>query len=371
MYFCGTDLPSGEPETAYAVFPCVPNSGSLCLSRARHRRPERRGPSPAERRGADHPQRSSFRRRSRGLNNTSDTDIDAPEAWELTTGNAGVVVAVVDTGITETHADLAPNVWRNAGEMGGGRETNGLDDDANGYVDDWRGWDFVNNDNNPVDDNGHGTHLAGTIGARGNDSFGVAGVNWTVQLMSVKAISASGSGTYGNLAAAVAYASRMGARVVNLGFGCAACEMDAQVIKTAVDAAPNTLFVAMAGNGSSNQAFYPCAFTSANIICVAAATATGTKASFSNYGPTSVDLAAPGVGILSSSTTGGFATFTGASMATAHVTGVAALGLARNPTATAAELKAAILGNVDLDAAWTAYVASGGRLNAHKTAAWP
>ncbi|HEV3473267.1 MAG TPA: S8 family serine peptidase, partial [Actinomycetota bacterium] len=125
-----------------------------------------------------------------GLNNTgqsivgspgiADADIDAPEAWDVTTGSDAVIVAVADTGAALNHPDLAGNIWTNRGETGGGKETNRVDDDGNGYVDDWRGWDFINNDNDPFDDHMHGTHVAGTIGAQGSNGIGVTGVNWNV-----------------------------------------------------------------------------------------------------------------------------------------------------------------------------------------------
>ena len=233
-----------------------------------------------------------------------DADIDAPDAWDVTTGSSGVTVAVIDSGVAYDHPDLAPNMWVNQGESGGGREANGLDDDADGFVDDWRGWDWVQDDNDPRDFNGHGTHVAGTIGARGNDGSGVAGINWQTRLMSLRVLDASGSGSTADLVSAYAYAGANGARVANVSIGGGAFS---QAALDAINGAPNTLFVVAAGNGGSDgigdnndvSPVYPCNYNAANLVCVAAANSSDNLASFSNYGQTSVDLAAPGVDILS------------------------------------------------------------------------
>src|SRR3954468_3973600 len=183
----------------------------------------------------------------------NDADVDASAAWDQATGSSSVMVAVVDTGIDATHPDLAPNIWTTPGEIGG----NARDDDGNGLVDDVHGWDFAcrdealtganlctgrssAGDNSPVDANGHGTHVAGTVGARGNDGFGVAGVNWTAGLMSVRVLGADGSGTDADVVDGEAYAGKMGARVVNLPLG-ANTPLDAE--RLAMQNAPNTLFV--------------------------------------------------------------------------------------------------------------------------------
>jgi subtilisin family serine protease len=231
------------------------------------------------------------------LHRGSDVDIDAPEAWDVTTGSADVVVAVVDTGIAYDHPDLAANMWTNTDEIAG----NGLDDDANGKVDDVRGWDFVDSDNDPSDTgNDHGTHVAGTIGAKGNNSIGVVGVNWTVRLMPVRALG-SALGTGAQVTDAIAYAAANGARVVNMSLSGGGFS---QAVKDAIDAAPDTLFVAAAGNraggGPDNdlEPQYPCNYASDNLICVAATDQADGLAFFSNYGATSVDLGAPGTEIV-------------------------------------------------------------------------
>jgi subtilisin family serine protease len=231
-----------------------------------------------------------------GLNQASDADIDAPEAWNTSTGSPNVTVAVVDTGVAYLHTDLAQNIWANTDETDG----DGDDDDGNGFIDDVRGWDFHDGDNNPADLNGHGTHVAGTIGARGNDAFGIPGVNWTVKLMPVRVLGADGSGTNAGVTEGFDYAGDNGAKVANASLGCNGCF--SQAMKDVIDAHPDTLYVVAAGNSAANNdttPHYPCAYTSANLLCVAATDSSDALASFSNYGATSVDLAAPGVNILS------------------------------------------------------------------------
>jgi thermitase len=230
-----------------------------------------------------------------GLNQANDADIDAPEAWDLTTGSSSVIVAVVDSGVAYDHPDLAPNIWANDDPA------NGVDDDGNGFVDDTHGWDFVDNDNAPIDENGHGTHVAGTIGARGNNGIGVAGVNWNVSVMPVRAGDAWGRLTDADVADAFAYACRNGARVVNGSFG---ATETSQLMYSAIVApeCANTLFVFAAGNdGANNDAVprYPCNYRAPNVLCVAATDRNDQLTGFSNYGASSVHLAAPGVDILS------------------------------------------------------------------------
>jgi subtilisin family serine protease len=232
-----------------------------------------------------------------GVAGTADADIDAPEAWDTETGSSNVVVAVVDSGIAHDHPDLAPNMWVNPGETPG----NSNDDDSNGRIDDIRGWDFVANDNDPFDLNLHGTHVAGTIGAQGNNNFGVAGVNWDVSLMALRVLNNAGFGTNAAITAAFNYAGDNGADVVNASLGGPG---SSQSIRDAIAGAPNTLFVVAAGNeGSNNDAAFtpnfPCNYTTANNICVAATSSKDALAGFSNRGATSVDLAAPGRHIFS------------------------------------------------------------------------
>ena len=291
------------------------------------------------------------------------TAIRAPEAWDVTTGSAQVTVGVVDTGIDATHPDLAPNLWANPGESGGGRETNGLDDDGNGRIDDVHGWDFVSRDWQPQDGNGHGTHVSGTIAARGNDAIGVAGLNWSSALMPLRVLGDDGSGFVSDAITAYAHAARNGARVVNASLG---GSRFSRAEHDALAAAPNTLFVVAAGNdGADNDATpeYPCDYDLANVVCVAASGHDDALASFSNYGPANVDLAAPGVDIASTWPGGRYALLDGTSMATPHVAGAAALLLAHDGTLTVAGLRAALLSSVQPVAALAGRVATGGRLD--------
>jgi len=223
--------------------------------------------------------------------------IGAPAAWDVSTGSPGTRIAVLDSGLARRHQDLGPNEWQNTGEVA----ANGLDDDGNGVIDDRFGYDFANGDSDPTDDDGHGSHVAGTIGARGNNGYGVAGVNWQAQLMTLKVCGFAGCPASAQ-AQGIAYAGRMGARVANMSLGGTGLST---AVRDALNAAPNTLFVVSAGNGGADgvgddvdaSPVYPCAFGQANVICVAASTRSDARAGFSNYGLSTVDLAAPGVEI--------------------------------------------------------------------------
>jgi subtilisin family serine protease len=235
-----------------------------------------------------------------GVAGAAGADIDAVAAWQRTIGSPAVKVAVVDSGINFDQPDLAPNIWRNPGESGGGREHNGVDDDHNGFVDDWRGWDFVQQDNLPADNYGHGTHVAGTIAARGGNGLGVSGVAQRASLIPVRVLDNQDAGYCDEIAAGMAYAVRVGARIVNVSIG---SRLPCQAERDVIESAPNTLFVVAAMNDGVNvdvDPFYPCAYPSANIVCVAATDARDRLIAFSDYGARSVDLAAPGVSILSS-----------------------------------------------------------------------
>ena len=302
------------------------------------------------------------------FNNTGQTggtpgaDIDAPGAWDISTGSNSIVVAVIDTGVLYTHSDLSANIWNNTGEIPG----NGIDDDLNGYIDDVRGWDFINNTSDPIDGNGHGTHVSGTIGAVGNNGIGVTGVNWQVKIMPLKAFNPAGVGDTIDAIAAISYANANGVSVISNSWG---GPDYSQALKDAIDASP-AVVVCAAGNyapfNNDIDAIYPASFTSANIISVAATDQNDQLASFSHYGPISVDLAAPGTGILSTSKDGTYALLSGTSMATPHVSGGAALVKAVNPSLTAGQIKNIILSTVDLKSSLSGKVVSGGRLNAYK-----
>lgn len=248
-----------------------------------------------------------------GAGGTADADIDAVEAWEIGRGlTSNVRVAVIDTGGT-THPDFLQNIFVNPGESGGGKETNHVDDDHNGFVDDVSGWDFVNNDNVALDDNSHGSHVTGTIAGRSNNGVGVAGVasfptasgQWLgPKIVEIKVLNAAGSGSFTQIAAGMNYAGKIGAKVANMSLGGAGTS---QFMDDTIKANPKVLFVVAAGNdGTNNDTFghTPCAPASLpdapNKICVAATDNNDQLASFSNFGVKNVDLAAPGVNILSS-----------------------------------------------------------------------
>ena len=230
-----------------------------------------------------------------GINGTSDADIDAPEAWDVTTGSSDVVVAVIDSGVDVNHPDLADNIWVNSGEIAG----NGIDDDGNSYIDDVNGWDFYIGDNDPRDADGHGTHVAGTIAAVGDNAEGTTGVSWRTKIMALRFLDAWGFGSTSDAIAAIQYANNMGADVINNSWGGGGFN---SALKSAIDAFDGVV-VCAAGNNSSNNdgsfPHYPSSYSSTNIIAVAASDQNDARASFSNYGPLSVDLAAPGTNIYS------------------------------------------------------------------------
>jgi subtilisin family serine protease len=293
---------------------------------------------------------------------TPDADIDAPEAWDISTGSNTVIVAVPDTGVFYTHEDLSSNIWTNTDEIPG----NGIDDDFNGYVDDVHGWDFVNNDNDPSDDVNHGTHCAGTIGAIGNNALGVAGINWRVKIMPLKIMDSSGYGNTSDAIKAFEYARVNGAAVISNSWG---REPYSQAMKDAIDESPAVVVFAAGNDGNNTDVtpHYPSSYASPGIISVAATDNHDTLASFSNYGTDSVDLAAPGANILSTNIfAGSYVWKSGTSMAAPHVAGVAALIKSMNQSLTSAEIKKIILDTVDAKASLNGKVLTGGRLNAHK-----
>jgi large repetitive protein len=287
--------------------------------------------------------------------------INAPAAWDVSTGSPNVVVGDIDTGIDYTHPDLGANVWTNPGEIAG----NGIDDDHNGYVDDIHGWDWVSNDNDPMDDHGHGTHTSGTVGALGNNGAGVAGVNWNVRIAGLKFLNAQGSGSTSNAIKALQYAVDKGMKVTNNSWGGGGYSQGLADAITAAGTAGD-LFVAAAGNNSSNNdtlASYPASYSMDNIIAVAATTSADGLASFSNYGATSVDLGAPGSGILSTLPGNTYASWSGTSMATPHVTGAAALLWAVHPSWTYGQVRDRILCTAAAIPALAGKTVTGGRLD--------
>jgi hypothetical protein len=292
---------------------------------------------------------------------TVDADIDAPEAWDISTGSSEIIVAVIDTGVDYTHPDLAANMWVNTGEIPG----NGLDDDGNGYIDDVYGYDFCNYDGNPMDDHYHGTHCAGTIGAVGDNGEGVAGVCWDVRIMALKFLDSGGSGWTSDAINCVEYSILMGANLSSNSWGGGGYS---QGLKDAINAAgaAGMLFVAAAGNDSSNNdtyPFYPSSYDCNSLIAVMATDRNDNKSGFSNYGLVSVDLGAPGSSILSCEPGSSYQYLSGTSMATPHVAGASALLWSMNQMLSNSEVKDILLQTVDKTLA--GLCVSEGRLNVY------
>ena len=277
-----------------------------------------------------------------GITGTYDKDIDLPEAWSISKGSSSVVVGIIDTGIDYTHQDLVNNVWVNSGEIAG----NNIDDDSNGYVDDVYGWNAIKNTGNNFDDNNHGTHVAGTIGAVGNNSVGVVGINQQVKIIACKFLSSTGSGSTSDAVKCFNYFSALKSKGVNVvvtnnswgGGGYS---------QALYDSMNNGILHAVAAGNSGvdidSSPSYPASYNLNNIISVAATDWNDNYASFSNYGITSVDIGAPGKNILSTIPGNKYAYYDGTSMATPHVTGVAALAWSAKPSMSASEVKSLMM----------------------------
>ncbi len=318
---------------------------------------------------------------------TAGADISATDAWSVSTGNRNVVVAVLDTGVDYTHPDLVGNIWTNSGET---ICTDGIDNDHNLKIDDCKGWNFATciefddedcvtpgvENNDPFDDDGHGTHVAGTIGAVGFNNLGVTGVMMSVRLMPVKVLNAQGAGYFGDIEDGIDYAVTNGAKVINASLG----GSDFQQSLYDVIAAANTkgvLLVASAGNDGANNDLsptYPASFNLPNIIAVAATDQNDRMAAFSNFGPLSVDVAAPGVYILSTVPTWwanyqgyGLLDFSdGTSMAAPHVSGLAGLLWGYYTHFTNPQVKATILRYADSIPSLSGFIGTAGRINAYR-----
>lgn len=287
--------------------------------------------------------------------------IHATEAWLKTTGSEQVIVADIDTGIDYNHDDLINNIWRNANEKAG----DGIDNDGNGFVDDVVGWDFANKDSLPWDDNGHGTHTSGSIGATGGNGVGTAGVAPRVKLMGLKFLSGDGSGSTEDAIRAINYAVQNGATILSNSWG---GDEYSKALEDAISeaAARNVLFVAAAGNDGTNNdtlPMYPAAYNLPNVIAVAASDSEDRLVDYSNYGAHSVHIVAPGDVVFSTVPGNKYEVNSGTSMACPHVAGAAALLKSFRPTLTALEIKKILLDSVDKQPDYADKIASGGRLN--------
>ncbi|KKS33603.1 MAG: Peptidase S8 and S53, subtilisin, kexin, sedolisin [Parcubacteria group bacterium GW2011_GWC2_42_13] len=301
-------------------------------------------------------------------NGTPDADIDAPEAWNFVTAS-NLKVGIIDTGIDYSHGDLISNIWVNPGEIAG----NGIDDDNNGFIDDIYGWDFINEDNDPFDDHGHGTHVAGIVGAKGDNGMGITGVNWTIKMAGLKFLGSDGAGYTSDAVQAIEYANMMGFSITNNSWGGGRYS---QVLYDVISVANASgyLFVAAAGNYGINtdeSAFYPAGYDLSNVISVAATDRNDQLAYFSDYGANSVDLGAPGVDIFSTAASGtcrlcdptGYKILSGTSMASPHTAGAAALVWSANPTLSYLEVKNKLLNFSDFLQELENKTLSKGRLN--------
>jgi subtilisin family serine protease len=305
------------------------------------------------------------------LNNTgqrgglNDADMDAPEAWEFQSSAANIIVAVVDSGVRYTHEDLAANMWRNPAEVAG----NGRDDDANGYIDDVHGIDASFGTGNPLDENGHGTHVAGIIAAVGNNGRGSVGVAWSAQIMALKFLDSTGNGYTSDAIEAIDYARRKGAKVINASF--AGPEYSTAFRDALLRArSAGVVLVAAAGNETANNDVvptYPASYAIDNVVTVAATSRTDALASFSNFGAQSVHLAAPGASIYSTYFLGdnSYVEMAGTSMAAPQVAGAVALVRAFYPAETYRQALDRILKGVDVLPGLADKVKTGGRLNLH------
>jgi subtilisin family serine protease len=295
---------------------------------------------------------------------TLDADIDAPWGWDYETDSytaTKAVMAVVDTGFDITHTDLATNIWTNPVDW-----ANGIDDDGNGYVDDIHGWDFVRNDGDPDDQDGHGTHVAGTVAARGDDGYGVVGTAFGARVMTLKFLEGRWGGSTYDAAAAIHYAVNEGAHVINASWSGPGYST---MLRNAINYARSrgVVFVAASGNEGRNNdrvSTYPANYDLANVISVGATDRRDRLASFSNYGSTQVDLAAPGEDIVSTVPGPDWAYMSGTSMAAPCVSGVAALLLGAQPDLGPPALRAALMQTVDPIVGGNSTLLSGGRVNA-------
>lgn len=289
--------------------------------------------------------------------------IKAPQAWNIAKDSPNVVVAVIDTGVDYNHPDLKANMWKNIGEI----PNNNIDDDGNGIVDDVYGANFsgATPNGDPLDDNRHGSHVAGIISGVTNNAVGISGTNWKTQIMAVKFLSASGGGTTAGAIKAIEYATKNKAQIMNNSWGGGGAS---NALKAAIQAASNKgiLFTAAAGNSNNNNdanPHYPSNYKVANVMSIMATDQNDNKAGFSSYGKKTVHLAAPGVKIYSTLNRGRYGDLDGTSMATPFVTGAAALIKGLQPTWSPSQIKNHLMQTSDKIPGLSNRSISGGRLN--------
>ena len=302
-------------------------------------------------------------------NGTADADIDALEAWSITTGSKDVVIGVIDTGVDHSHSDLLANMWVNPNEIAG----DGIDNDGNGYIDDVHGINAITNVGDPMDDQGHGTHVSGTIGATGNNNNGIVGVNHEAAIVGCKFLDASGSGSTSDAIKCIDYMVSLkndgvNVRVLNNSWGGGGFS---QALADAITASEQAdiLFVAAAGNDAvdnDQNPHYPSNYEHESVLSVASTDRNDNMSDFSQWGLTSVDLGAPGSAIYSTVPGNSYATYSGTSMATPHVAGVAALVLSLNPDLSTSELKQLLMSSGDDNTQLQGKTVSGKRLNANR-----
>lgn len=290
--------------------------------------------------------------------------VHSAEAWDISRGSASVVVAVLDSGIQLDHPDLVDNLWTNSGEIAG----NGLDDDGDGYVDDVNGWNFVANTNSPIADDSHfhGTHVAGTVGATGNNGMGISGHAQVVKLMPLKFLGSDGSGYTSDAIKGIDFAIAHGAKIINNSWGSVSRSQSLSNAIARAEAA-GILFVAAAGNSGLNNdrfGFYPANYPQSNVISVAASTSSDLLASFTNYGAKLVHIAAPGYQIYSTKNGNSYQFMNGTSMATPLISGVLATMIAARPDLSPQQIKGALLSSVDVVDAMKDKLLWNGRVNA-------
>jgi subtilisin family serine protease len=297
---------------------------------------------------------------SRGV---AGVDISALKAWEVTKGSKEIKIAVIDTGVDYNHDDLVGNIMINELEKNG---IEGVDDDGNGYIDDVYGYDFANDDSDPMDGHGHGTHCAGVIGAK-HDSKGIAGVNAHVQILPIKFLKDNGSGSLEAALKSIDYATARGVDIMSNSWGGGG---RSQALFEAIERAKDAgiTFVVAAGNSNSNndkKPTYPANYKVDNVISVGALDGKGERASFSNYGEKTVHVFAPGVKIYSTVQGNRYKKMSGTSMACPHVAGVAGLLLASEPNLTYSDIKERLMGTSVISTDLNKYTRSG-YVDAHK-----